>query len=85
MEKNIPGLKKQYNICLSKLRRDKPTADDAGKQLTYWSSRYIDAVTYNDSTDNTEHERKVYGAILEAYARREALKQYIEEIKGGKA
>lgn len=81
MEKNIPGLKKQYNIHLSKLRADKPSLDAATGQLTYWSAKYRGLVT---ESDNLDPGTGIYGTILDAYARREALKQYIEEIKGGK-
>lgn len=79
MEKNIPGLKKQFNIHLAKLHADKPSLDAAIAQLTYWSAKYRELVT---ESDNLDPGMGIYGAILDAYAHREALKQYIEELKG---
>lgn len=78
MEKNIPGLKRQYNIHLAKLRADKPTLDAATGQLTYWSAKYRELVT---ESDNLDPGTGIYGAILDAYARREALRQYLEEVR----
>lgn len=78
MEKNIPGLKRQYNICLTKLRMDKPSQNAANDQLTYWSAKYRQLVV---SGDNFEPEIGIYDSILNAYAHREALKQYIEEMR----
>ena len=75
MEKNIPGLKKLYNSHLARLRASNLTAETAKNELAIWSARYHEYVT--DSEDG------IYGSILDAYARREALKQYIEELKGG--
>ena len=75
MEKNIPGLKKLYNSHLAHLRASNPPIETAKNELAIWSARYHEYVT--------DGEDGIYGSILEAYARREALKQYIEELKGG--
>lgn len=77
MEKDIPGLKKTYRVCLAKIRKDKPTRAEADKLLNYWSGRYTQLVT---SGDNFAPGEGVYTNILAAYAMREALKQYIEEL-----
>ena len=79
MEKNVPGLKKLYHIHLSRLRISEISADEANRRLAYWSAKYIESVLEGD---NLEFGVGVYGSILDAYARREALKQYIEELKG---
>ena len=79
MEKNIPGLDRLYYIHLSRLRVSRMSVDEAKQRLAYWSSKYFESVL---DGDNLEFGVGVYGGILEAYARREALKQYIEE-KGG--
>lgn len=42
-----------------------------------WSARYRERVVDGDSMFPGE---ETYGSILEAYARREALKQYLEEV-----
>ena len=78
MEKNIPGLKKMYGLHLAKLRKDKPSMDKAISDLAFWSVRYRELVTEGDTMNPGEG---VYGNILEAYARREALKQYIKELQ----
>ena len=79
MEKNIPGLKKAYNAHLSRLRANRPSKDEATRDLMYWSAKYLEAVIDGDSFDL---DSGLYGGILNAYSRREALKQYIEELKG---
>lgn len=79
MEKNIPGLDRLYYIHLSRLRVSRMSVDEAKQRLAYWSSKYLESVL---DGDNLEFGVGVYGGILDAYARREALKQYIEE-KGG--
>lgn len=78
MEKNIPGLKKAYNFHLAKLRKDKPSMDKAISDLAFWSVRYRELVTEGDTMNPGDG---VYGNILDAYARREALKQYIKELQ----
>lgn len=78
MEKNIPGLKKAYNAHFSRLRANRPSKDEATRDLMYWSAKYLEAVLDGVSFDPASG---LYGGILEAYARREALKQYIEEVK----
>ena len=55
------------------------SADEANRRLAYWSTKYLESVLEGD---NLEFGVGVYGSILDAYARREALKQYIEELKG---
>ena len=50
--------------------------DKAISDLAFWSVRYRELVIGGDTMNPGEG---VYGNILEAYARREALKQYIEE------
>ena len=74
MEKHIPGLKRLYNRHLRRLRLSGADMDKATKELTIWSERYREAVTDEDSYP--------CGGILNAYAMREAIKQYIEELKG---
>lgn len=76
MEKNIPGLDRLYYIHLSRLRVSRMSVDEAKQRLAYWSSKYLESVL---DGDNLEFGVGVYGGILDAYARREALKQYIEE------
>ena len=78
MEKNIPGLKKAYRFYFAKLHKDKPSMDKAISDLAFWSVRYRELVIGGDTMNLGEG---VYGNILEAYARREALKQYIEELQ----
>lgn len=78
MEKNIPGLKKAYRKHLAKLRTDQLTIGEANRLVRYWDSKYRQLVTSGDSFDAGDG---VYGAILDAYAKREALKQYIEEVE----
>ena len=69
MEKHIPGLKRLYNRHLRRLRLSGADMDKATKELAIWAERY-------------HEESYPYGGILNAYAMREALKQYIEELKG---
>lgn len=78
MEKNVPGLKKMYNLHLTKLRKDKPHVDKVISDLAFWSVRYRELVTEGDTMNPGDG---VYGNILDAYARREALKQYIKELQ----
>lgn len=78
MEKNVPGLKKMYNLHLTKLRKDKPHVDKVNSDLAFWSVRYRELVTEGDTMNPGDG---VYGNILDAYARREALKQYIKELQ----
>ena len=78
MEKNIPGLKKMYGLHLAKLRADKPLMDKAISDLAFWSVRYRELVTEGDTMDPT---KGIYSNILDAYARREALKQYLKELQ----
>lgn len=80
MEKNVPGLKKMYGLYLAKLRKDKPPMDRAISDLAVWSAIYRDRVVDGDPVGSGEG---VYGAILEAYAMREALRKYIEEYENG--
>ncbi len=78
MEKNIPGLDKVYDVYLTCLRARKLTRPEAERSLMIWSALYNSRVARGD----TMHPGKgTYGGILEAYAKREALKQYIEEAK----
>lgn len=70
MEKNIPELSSIYCRCLAKLRVDRPDPEKARDRLAYWSERYNRLV---GSVGNT------YSCILDAYAWREAYKQYLEE------
>nr|DAU98661.1 MAG TPA: hypothetical protein [Caudoviricetes sp.] len=78
MEKNIPGLDKVYDVYLTCLRARKLTRPEAERSLMIWSALYNSRVARGD----TMHPGKgTYGGILEAYAKREALKQYLEEVK----
>lgn len=77
MENNIPGLKSAYRKNLARLRKEKPPIETARRDLAFWSVRYRELVTEGDTMNPGEG---VYGNILDAYARREALKQYIKEI-----
>lgn len=72
-----PGLKKMYRRCLAKIRKDEPTKAKADELCKFWSARYVQLVT---SGDNFAPGEGVYTNILTAYAMREALKQYIEEL-----
>lgn len=74
MEKNIPGLKKQYDLHLARLRADKLSLSEATRLFAIWSAKYCENVYDGDA----EHGD---GCILDAYAHREALKQYLEEVK----
>ena len=76
MENNIPGLKSAYRKNLARLRKEKPSIETARRDLAVWSAIYRDRVVDGDPVGSSEG---VYGAILEAYAMREALRQYIEE------
>ena len=80
MENNIPGLKSAYRKNLARLRKEKLPIETARRDLAVWSAIYRDRVVSGDTMcpgDGT------YGAILEAYAMREALRQYIEEYENG--
>lgn len=78
MERGIPGLKKAYSHHLGLLRTNRTPDDEARRQLNFWSARYVELVTDGDTMyPGTD----VYTNILDAYARREALKQYLEEMK----
>ena len=78
MEKNIPELNRAYSVHLACLRARKLTRHEAERSLMIWSALYNRRVARGDSM----HPRYgTYGGILEAYAKREALKQYIEEVK----
>lgn len=78
MEKNIPGLDKVYDVYLTCLRARKLTKPEAERSLMIWSALYNSRVARGDSM---HPGNGTYGGILEAYAKREALKQYIEEVK----
>ena len=78
MESNIPGLKAAYRKNLARLRKEKPPIEDARRDFTVWSAIYLDRVVDGDTMCPGEG---VYGAILEAYAMREALRKYIEEYE----
>ena len=80
MENNVPGLKAAYARDLARLRKEKPPIEDARCDLAVWSAIYRDRVVDGDPVGSGEG---VYGAILEAYAMREALRQYIEEYENG--
>ena len=82
MEKNVPGLKRLFRYHCHKLHQDKPTLDAAEKALIEWSAKYVSAVISGDASAPQERS---YGAILDAYARREALKQYIKELQNESA
>lgn len=75
MEKNIPGLRKKYHLHLARLRADKLSLSEATRLLAIWSARYCECVSAGEAECGD-------GCILNAYSRREALKQYIEELKG---
>ena len=76
MESNIPGLKAAYRKNLARLRKEKLSIETARRDLAVWSAIYRDRVVDGDTMCPGEG---VYGAILEAYAMREALRKYIEE------
>ena len=78
MEKNIPGLDKVYDVYLACLRARKLTKLEAERSLMIWSALYNSRVARGDSM---HPGYGTYGGILEAYAKREALKQYLEEVK----
>ena len=80
MENNIPGLKAAYRKNLARLRKEKLPIETARRDLTVWSAIYRDRVVDGDPVGSSEG---VYGAILEAYAMREALRKYIEENENG--
>ena len=80
MENNIPGLKAAYARDLARLRKEKPPIEDARRDFTVWLAIYLDRVVDGDTMCPGEG---VYGAILEAYAMREALRNYIEENGNG--
>lgn len=78
MESNIPFLKATVRRELARLRAEKPSVENAKRDLVIWSARYRERVVDGDSMFPGEG---TYGSILEAYARREALKQYLEEVR----
>ena len=78
MESNIPFLKATVRRELARLGAEKPSVENAERDLVIWSARYRERVVDGDSMFPGEG---TYGSILEAYARREALKQYLEETK----
>lgn len=78
MESNIPFLKATARRELARIRAEKPSRENAERDLVIWSARYRDRVIEGDSMFPGEG---TYGSILEAYARREALKQYLEEVR----
>lgn len=78
MESNIPFLKETVRRELARLRAEKPSVENAERDLVIWSARYRERVVDGDSMFPGEG---TYGSILEAYARREALKQYLEEVR----
>ena len=78
MESNIPFLKATVRRELARLRAEKPSVENAERDLAIWSARYRERVVDGDSMFPGEG---TYGSILEAYARREALKQYLEGVK----
>lgn len=78
MESNIPFLKATVRRELARLRAEKPSVENAERDLVIWSARYRERVVDGDSMFPGEG---AYGSILEAYARREALKQYLEEVR----
>ena len=80
MENNVPGLKAAYARDLARLRKEKPPIEDARRDFTVWSAIYLDRVVDGDTMCPGEG---TYGAILEAYAMREALRKYIEEYENG--
>ena len=80
MENNIPGLKAAFRKNLARLRKEKVSIENARRDLADWSAIYRDRVVDGDPVGSAEG---VYGAILEAYAMREALRKYIEEYENG--
>lgn len=78
MESNIPFLKATVRRELARLRAEKTSVENAERDLVIWSARYRERVVDGDSMFPGEG---TYGSILEAYARREALKQYLEEVR----
>ena len=80
MENNIPGLKAAFRKDLARLRKEKVSIENARRDLAVWSAIYRDRVVDGDTMCPGEG---VYGAILEAYAMREALRKYIEENENG--
>ena len=76
MESNIPFLKATVRREFARLRTEKPSAENAERDLVIWSARYRERVVDGASMFPGEG---TYGAILEAYAMREALRKYIEE------
>lgn len=78
MESNIPFLKTTVRREFARLRAEKPSVENAERDLAIWSARYRDRVIEGDAMFPGEG---TYGSILEAYARREALKQYLEEVR----
>ena len=80
MENNVSGLKAAYRKNLARLRKEKLSIENVRRDLVIWSARYRDRVVDGDTMCPGEG---VYGAILEAYAMREALRKYIEENENG--
>lgn len=78
MESNIPFLKATVRREFARLRAEKPSVENAERDLVIWSARYRERVVDGDSMFPGEG---TYGSILEAYARREALKKYLEEVR----
>lgn len=78
MESNVPFLKATARRELARIRAEKPSVENAERDLVIWSARYRERVVDGDSMFPGEG---TYGSILEAYARREALKQYLEEVR----
>jgi len=78
MESNVPFLKATARRELARIRAEKPSVENAERDLVIWSARYRERVVDGDSMFPGEG---TYRSILEAYARREALKQYLEEVK----
>ena len=76
MENNIPGLNAAYRKNLVRLRKEKLSIENVRRDLVIWSARYRERVVDGDTMYPGEG---TYGAILEAYAMREALRKYIEE------
>ena len=76
MENNVPGLKAAYRKNLARLRKEKLSIENVRRDLVIWSARYRERVVDGDTMYPGEG---TYGAILEAYAMREALRKYIEE------
>ena len=80
MENNIHGLKAAYRKNLARLRKEKLPIETARRDFAIWSAIYRDRVVDGDTMCPGEG---IYGAILEAYAMREALRKYIEENENG--